>query len=121
MKTLIFFIMVFLHIVDDFYLQGILMKMKQKRGNRDYIVALLIHGYSWSFMVHLPFIGIMLLCNAFGYVTMVIINMIIHAAIHAVIDHLKENMRTLDFVDEQIGHLAQVIVIWTVMVLILFE
>lgn len=56
--------MVFCHIVDDYYLQGILAKLKQKsywelnapdkKYENDYRMALLMHSISWSFMIMLP-------------------------------------------------------------------
>ena len=65
----IFLLMLLLHIIDDFVLQAAcLNKLKQKafwadyvtKDNKlyqnDYLVALFIHGLSWSLMVHLPFI-----------------------------------------------------------------
>ena len=63
----IFFAMCFCHIVDDYYLQGILASMKQKswwtkqesyedKYKNDYIVALLMHAFSWSFMILIPFL-----------------------------------------------------------------
>ena len=56
--------MIFCHIVDDYYLQGGLTSMKQKKWwqenapqklyKYDYIVALIMHSMSWSFMIMLP-------------------------------------------------------------------
>lgn len=56
--------MIFCHIVDDFYLQGILAQIKQKNWwkenypdqmyRQDYLVALMLHSFSWTFMIHLP-------------------------------------------------------------------
>lgn len=56
--------MLFCHIVDDYYLQGILASMKQKKWwqenapdklyEYDYLIALLMHGFSWAFMIMLP-------------------------------------------------------------------
>ena len=56
--------MLFMHIVDDYYLQGILAKMKQKSWwkdnapqdiyKNDYIVALIMHSISWAFCIMLP-------------------------------------------------------------------
>ena len=64
MKIFILIVMLFFHIVDDYYLQGILAKMKQKKwwkenaNNKkykyDYIVALICHSFSWAFMIMLP-------------------------------------------------------------------
>ena len=63
-------LMYLFHIIDDFVLQPIcLSKLKQKRYwieeckkynlnilkyDTDYITALLIHGLSWSIMIHVP-------------------------------------------------------------------
>ena len=65
MKIIILLIMLFLHIVDDYYLQGILTKLKQKSWweenapnklyKHDYIIALIEHAFSWTFMIMLPF------------------------------------------------------------------
>ena len=57
--------MIFLHIIDDYGLQApCLCNLKQKSWweqnapgklyANDYLWALLIHGFSWSFMVMLP-------------------------------------------------------------------
>ena len=61
MKIVILIVMFFCHIVDDYYLQGCLANMKQKSwwqihtSNKlykyDYIMALLEHAFSWSFMI----------------------------------------------------------------------
>ena len=65
-KLIVFLSMIFLHIVDDFKFQGILANMKQeswwkknypnKRYKYDYIISLLIHAFSWDFMIHIPII-----------------------------------------------------------------
>ena len=57
--------MIFFHIIDDWVLQGKLGQMKQKSWWRehpeykdmykyDYLVALLTHSFSWTFMIMLP-------------------------------------------------------------------
>lgn len=57
--------MIFMHIIDDFNLQGIMAAMKQKswwekqegyndKYRFDYIPALLCHAFSWSMMIHIP-------------------------------------------------------------------
>ena len=56
--------MIFCHIVDDYYLQGWLASAKQKKYweenapdkmyKHDYIWALIMHSFSWAFMVMLP-------------------------------------------------------------------
>ena len=65
-RLLILFIMIFCHLIDDYKLQGILAKMKQRQWwkenankymyRNDYKVALIEHAFSWSFMITLPFL-----------------------------------------------------------------
>ena len=61
----IFTAMIFLHIIDDYVLQApCLCDLKQKSFweknapqtmyKNDYIIALIMHAFSWSFMIMLP-------------------------------------------------------------------
>ena len=60
----VFLWMIFFHIVDDYYLQGWLASAKQKSYweqnapdemyKKDYIWALIMHSFSWAFMIMLP-------------------------------------------------------------------
>ena len=62
-KILLLLTMIFLHIVDDYYLQGWLASAKQKSWweqnaldklyKHDYIMALFMHSFSWAFMIML--------------------------------------------------------------------
>lgn len=64
MKIFILFCMLFCHVIDDYYLQGILASMKKKSWweknapdelyKNDYKMALFMHSFSWSFMIMLP-------------------------------------------------------------------
>ena len=63
-QIFILLFMVMMHIVDDYYLQGILAKMKQKSWweenapnklyRKDYLMALFMHSFSWAFSIMLP-------------------------------------------------------------------
>lgn len=109
--------MVFLHIVDDFYLQGILAAMKQKRWwienypdkkyKNDYIIALLMHGMSWSTMVHIPII-VFAYIYEYEYGILIFITWILNAIFHAFIDNEKCNMMHTNLVDDQLIHLWQI-------------
>lgn len=110
--------MILLHIIDDFVLQPInLSKLKQKsfwepylKDNKlykyDYKVALIIHGLSWSIMVHLPFM--LLSVNEWWILFSVIIN----AIFHAWIDNEKANKLSINLLTDQIIHLFQIIIIF---------
>ena len=65
-KILLLLFMIFCHIVDDYYLQGWLASAKQKSWwenncsnvlyQNDYIMALIMHAFSWTFMIHISII-----------------------------------------------------------------
>ena len=142
-SIIILFVMIFLHIVDDFYLQGVLANMKQKKwwesqikliakerlGSKprsyfkhlyqyDWAASLAIHGFSWSFMVNIPSLAVLLSNKSVAndvvvtYVVMVLGN----AALHAYIDDAKCNAFKLSLLEDQILHLCQIIVMWVIFV-----
>ena len=116
-------LMIFAHIVDDYYLQGILASMKQKRWwelaewfkplyKDDYKMALFMHSMSWSIMILLPsmfFIGISsyLLIGAF----------VCNTVIHYYVDDLKANKGKINLIADQITHLMQVFATWLLILL----
>ena len=108
--------MIFCHIVDDYYLQGWLASAKQKKYwqdnatykmyRYDYIWALLMHSFSWSFMVMLP-IAFLLSFDVnvlFGSVYA------FNVAIHAFTDDLKANKKKINLWVDQIIHLTQIVI-----------
>ncbi len=113
-------LMLFLHIVDDYYLQGCLASMKQKKWwkehnpkplyKHDYLVALLMHSFSWSFMIMLP----TMLNNCFIW-WLFLINIIIHF----ITDHLKANLGKINLIIDQSIHMIQVILTWLLCFVIL--
>lgn len=117
--------MIFAHIVDDYYLQGILAKLKSKdwwRSNEeytdhykyDYIVGLVCHAFSWSFMIMLP-IAIYYKFQLGWIYVLYPINLIIHA----IVDHLKCNKKILNLVQDQLIHLAQVLITFVLVIALL--
>lgn len=127
MTALIFLAMLFLHVLADFNLQGVLAKMKQKRwwakrdgGKYDYITALIIHGYSWSFMVHIPFALLIFLLETSLHIPTLAMSIIVHAALHAIIDHEKANSRWFNLTEDQIFHVVQLVIIWATIVIALY-
>lgn len=118
--------MMFCHIVDDFYLQGILAKMKQKSWwqeqtnnklyEKDWIPALIIHGISWSFMIMLP-------CNIYfmfhnpDKIYPFIITFVWNVLIHCIIDHKKCNKFEINLVTDQTMHLFQIVITFITFIL----
>ena len=126
MKLLILMSMIFLHIVDDYYLQGILAKMKQKSWRKenapdklyryDYIVALIEHSFSWTFMTMLPITVCMIFYRDLldaevswpAWCLFLLLNMVFHS----IVDHAKANRRSINLVQDQLVHFLQIVATW---------
>ena len=117
MKFYVLLCMIFMHIVDDYYLQGILASMKQRswweknapqeKYKYDYLAALIAHSFSWAFMVLLPF-AFSLKSIDFSFFILFFINMIGHA----IVDNEKANRKTINLCEDQFVHLIQIILSW---------
>lgn len=124
MNVLILLTMIFLHIVDDYYLQGILANMKQRAWwkenapdplyKHDYIVALIEHAFSWTFMIMLP-VGIYTIFYDKSII-MIIIMFLINWIIHSIVDHLKANIKVINLVTDQLIHILQIIITWVYLI-----
>lgn len=110
----IIILMIFLHIVDDYYLQGWLASAKQrsywqenapnKLYKYDYIWALIMHSFSWSFMIMLPIAFTMSLKITPFFCYILICNLIVHA----ITDDAKANKKLINLWIDQIVHLCQI-------------
>lgn len=108
--------MIFFHIVDDYYLQGVLAKMKQRKWweqnapqkmyRFDYIWALLMHSFSWSFMIMLPTAILVGFAVSEIWVLLFVANM----AAHAIVDQMKANDLLINLWKDQLIHLVQIFV-----------
>ena len=115
--------MIFCHIVDDYYLQWKLASFKQKSWwqenapdemyKHDYIVALMMHSFSWAFMVMLPIAVSQSFDIGDGFAAMFVVN----TAVHAIVDHLKANKRKINLVTDQSIHISQIIVTFLICML----
>lgn len=130
MNILIFFTMIFLHIVDDYYLQGILAKLKQKTWweenapdklyKNDYKVALVEHAFSWTFMIMLP-ITILMVINNNILITSWCVFFVINWIIHAWVDHLKANVQNCSLMVDQTIHICQIFATWSMLMYLMFN
>lgn len=117
-KTFVLLWMLFNHVLDDYFLQGILASMKQKKWwqenypddqyKHDYIMALFMHSLSWSFMIMLPIAAFFSFdVNSFFFF-MFFINIIGHMFV----DNAKANDKAINLIQDQIAHLWQIIWTW---------
>lgn len=115
--------MVFCHIVDDYYLQGLLTSLKQKEWwqknapqklyKKDYIMALFMHSFSWSFMTMIPIVAFTVLSGIelnIDYLIPYLVNTIIHA----LVDDAKANKKWINLVEDQYAHLLQIFITWAI-------
>ena len=108
-------LMIFCHIVDDYYLQGWLASAKQKQWwmdnapdklyRFDYIWALLMHSFSWSFMIMLP----IAIFQGFDVNWVFGLMLVINTAVHAFVDNLKANVKVINLWVDQSIHMLQII------------
>lgn len=114
-KGFVFLFMIFLHIVDDFCLQGKLADLKQKswwkenypdrKYRDDFIMALFIHAFSWCFMIHIP----IFMYYGFNVPPIIYLEFALNIIVHAFIDHAKANMRVIALTDDQLFHIIQIV------------
>lgn len=123
MKLIFLPVILFMHIFADFHLQGILANMKQyswwinqegfnKKYKDDYIIALLIHSFEWSFAIHIPILFYNLEFIDIKYSIIFIMSLMINTFIHAYIDNLKANNHKINLIQDQLIHFGQVILIF---------
>lgn len=126
-KILILFIMFFLHVIDDFYMQGIFAQMKQKQWwrenaswdiygkyDKDYLMALFEHAFSWSFTITIPWLVIAFITKNPVCIVLLIIFYIINTVIHGIIDNEKANKLSINLIQDQALHFIQIILTWAV-------
>lgn len=116
MRLFTILLMIFFHIVDDYYLQGILASMKQKSWwkqnapsklyEHDYIWALIMHSFSWAFMIMLPIACVQQFNIGFEFFILFVLNV----AIHAFTDNAKANWKLINLWQDQFIHMLQIFV-----------
>lgn len=102
-------LMILGHLIADYTLQGWLASAKQSEWWKknapdelykyDWLMALLCHSLYWSILTFLPLYSSPL----WAYTVLV------NAALHAAVDHLKANARLINLWHDQLLHLAQII------------
>ena len=107
--------MIFCHVMDDYRLQGILASMKQKSlwkknapgflYSRDYLMALGMHSFSWTFMIMLP----IAIRQRFEVGVFFVVLMLANLIIHFLVDDFKANKSRINLIIDQCIHLAQIL------------
>lgn len=119
-KLFVLMWMLFDHVLDDYFLQGCLANLKQKSYweknapdnlyKYDYIMALIMHSISWSFMIMLPIAAYF----NFNVDWVLFLTFVLNAMIHMVIDDAKANRHQLNLIADQIIHILQILSFWLI-------
>ena len=106
--------MIFCHVIADYNLQGWLASAKQKSYweknapdqmyKHDYICALVMHSFSWTFMIMLPLIYAV----GFKVNSFLLLLFVSNVLIHAIIDDLKANKQAINLWYDQLIHICQI-------------
>lgn len=76
----------------------------------DWIVALAMHAFSWSFMIMLPIAFYMSFELTAFYFVALLVNMVIHF----VVDHMKANIKRINLMTDQSIHIFQILLTFIV-------
>ena len=115
MEKFLYLAMFFCHVIDDYKLQaGVLNNLKckswweenapDKKYRNDYLMGLIMHGMSWSFMIMLP----VAIFYRFNVPTPFVFAWAINASVHSIIDDLKANRGKLNLIQDQLLHVIQI-------------
>ena len=75
----------------------------------DYIVALLIHAFSWTFMIHIPaWMYSLHFHTGFSSGWVYVIVFLAMLLIHAFVDNLKANKHKINLIQDQLSHVVQI-------------
>lgn len=123
-------LMILIHVIADFHLQGIMAQMKQKSWwteqierapekdrkemremyGHDHVPVLLLHGFEWTILVSLP----ILYLSDWTLPPIMWFFLFCMVAYHALFDHMKCNLDCINLVQDQFLHMLQIVGIWVI-------
>ena len=108
--------MIFCHVIADYNLQGWLASAKQKSYweknapdqmyKHDYICALVMHSFSWTFMIMMP----LMYAVGFKVNSFLLFLFVSNVLLHAITDDFKANKKVLNLWQDQSIHMYQIII-----------
>ena len=108
--------MIFCHVIADYNLQGWLASAKQKSYwkenasdemyKHDYICALVMHSFSWTFMIMLP----LMYAVGFKVNSFLLFLFVSNVLLHAITDDFKANKKVLNLWQDQSIHMYQIVI-----------
>ena len=108
--------MIFCHVIADYNLQGWLASAKQKSYweknapdqmyKHDYICALVMHSFSWTFMIMMP----LMYAVGFKVNSFLLFLFVSNVLLHAITDDFKANKKVLNLWQDQSIHMYQIVI-----------
>lgn len=74
----------------------------------DYLMALFMHSFSWSFMIMLPPTVYTMIIGGTWYPSLYVVNL----CVHFYVDNLKANKMKINLIQDQCIHLVQIVATW---------
>lgn len=124
MKIFMLTLMLLIHVIADFTLQGLLATWKQKdwwkqncpdkKYRDDWRICLFMHSLEWSILITLPWF-VYVLCvtgiriDPTAIFTIFFIVVIVNTLIHGVVDHKKCNEHKTNLIQDQLIHVLQIV------------
>lgn len=124
MKIFMFTLMLLMHVIADYTLQGFLATGKQKewwsknypdkKYRNDWKMCLFMHSIEWAILIVLPWF-VYVLClvgiqaELTGIFTVFFLVILVNTLIHAVIDNKKCNEYKNNLVEDQMLHILQIV------------
>lgn len=125
--------MIFNHVIDDYFLQGILATLKQKDYwisesikkeenfdksiyKYDYLMALFMHSFSWTFMIMIPLVISLKFVNV--NMSIFIPIFVLNLMIHFFTDNAKANLKVINLCQDQFIHMVQIFTTWLIILFI---
>lgn len=130
LKVLVALSMIYMHIIDDYTLQGILANFKQKQWwidnvpdekglyKHDWAISLFMHSFSWTFSIMIPVYVYTIYTKQPITVVAILITTAINILVHAVTDDLKANRKKINLVQDQCIHLIQILTTWLILIML---
>ena len=125
--------LIFNHVIDDYFLQGILATLKQKDYwisesikkeenfdksiyKYDYLMALFMHSFSWTFMIMIPLVISLKFVNV--NMSIFIPIFVLNLMIHFFTDNAKANLKAINLCQDQFIHMVQIFTTWLIILFI---
>ena len=89
----------------------------QEKYRFDFIMALAAHAFSWTFMIMLPVLAWMVWRNNLNTI-LYCIWFFANWTWHYTIDNWKCNEKKINLIQDQLGHLVQIVVTWLILVVL---